>query len=126
MNNAIVRHLYAAIAATINDAAHLDIPYDAVLVGIDCNVDATTLAAGDRVEVELSTASVCQATTNDCNGVLANINVAALAIGAIANIGKFVGPLNVFLPRGTRVYINALVNGTGAARAMFNLYLSPQ
>jgi len=128
MNPTVIRRLYGSSTASTNDLAHLDIVSDSILTGIDISISAITATGGDRVQLEISTASICQATTNDCQGVLANADYSYVAGAAGATVNcqnKFCGPTGVFIPRGTRIYMSTLQAGTSATRCTVNLHLTP-
>jgi hypothetical protein len=121
---ATVRRAYGSSTATTNDLAHFDVPSDAVLIGIDFSMSVLTSTAGDRVRLEAATSSVCQATTNDCNGVLGNADYNPLATSSQnAATNKWLGPLNIFIPKGSRIYIHTIQAGTSATQCTVNFHL---
>jgi len=107
--------LYAAVAATTNDAAHLDIMESKTLCGVDFEVHTTSgsLAANDMVQYQLSFNSTYQA-TNDANGVIANVasNTNFTTSGAVCPAqNKWCGPMAIGVRTGDRIYLHAVEGG---------------
>lgn len=128
MNPTVIRRLYGSSIASTNDLAHIDIVSDSMLTGVDISMSCVAAVGGDRVRLEVSTASICQGTTNDCQGVIANCDFACV-VGAAGPQNTFankqVGPFAVFIPRGTRLYLSTLQAGTTPTQCTANVQLVP-
>ena len=125
MQSVSTRSLYAATAASTNDAAHIDITVDAWIIGIDWAISVAAGATGDRVDTECSVQSVAAATTNDGMGIISRCSYCytVTTSGATVPVNKFVGPTKLYLPAGTRVYLHTTQAGTSSTRIGCTLHL---
>lgn len=128
MNNTITRRIYGSSTATTNDLAHIDVGYRCRLVGYLLSLTSLAIINTDSVRMQLSVSSVGALTTNDPQGVLAELSnnyfVTTSGGGNMAVISTLSG-LAIVLPAGTRVYIHTLQVGTSACACVAILYLEP-
>jgi len=109
-----IRQLYGAGSANADAVAYLDFIEGTTLLQVQWGVSVDMVADNSIMALQLSTASVGQFTTNDANGVISTIR----AYGSLVTSGlqisnmNLVVPLNLALPRGTRVYLHAAIATT--------------
>lgn len=120
------RKLYASVTASTNDAAHIDMLRSGRLRCIQLTAAASGVAsAADLLDVELSFNSTSQVTTNDANGVLAQMHcVTSLTTsGALMATCTVAIPTDIPVKSGDRIYINVVESGTGTWKIAAVLHL---
>lgn len=122
------RQMYLSVAtSTVNDAAHLDITANCMLVGVLWAVTFYGLATGDFSLLELSTSSAGQFATNDAQNVLSAHSIGYLLTtsgGVQSGTNTMHSGIRIPLPSGTRVYLHSYsvkTSGVIFARALLNL-----
>jgi len=104
--------MYGLLAGGTQDAlAQIDIPQDGVLRAVDWDMSANLDADAEFVRAELSFIATGQATQNDIRGRITSIGTIATVLTAVGvnhvSIQKFVGPFELMVAGGERLYINA-------------------
>lgn len=112
----------AIVGGTQNALAQIDIPQDGVVRGVDWDVFANTDADDESITCEFSFIATNQITSNDTRGRISSIS-AQLAVlsatsGHVIALQKWVGPFELVVSGGERLYIHvsSVVGVTGAVR----------
>lgn len=102
----------AAISGGTQDAAaSMDIPQDGTITGLDWDLGANLDADGEVIDVELSFIATNQITQNDVRGRISSIGVQmSLTTSGVAttSVQKFVGPMDVIVSGGERLYLHSV------------------
>jgi len=119
--------MYGAVTGGNQDAiASVDIPQDGVITGIDWDVRGDLDADGEEMECELSFIATNQITSNDVRGRISSasmeMSITTSGIG-VFSIQKFVGPIDLPVAGGERLYIHVVSTAgvTGAVRVNIHL-----
>ena len=122
--------MYAAVSATADGVASIDIPEDGEIVGIDWDLVARSgWNTDEAMEVQLSFLATAQFTTNDARGAISSISI---GIGALATNGvpgglhasKYVGmPEGLDVAGGERLHLHSLETGSVNAEVRCLIHL---
>ena len=103
--------MFAAIAGGAENAvAQIDVPQDGVLRGIDWDCYANMDADSEFATIELSFIATILATTNDVRGRISSVSTLAAFVTsgfAVSTIQKWIGPMELALAGGERIYLHA-------------------
>lgn len=103
--------MFADIAGGTQDAvASIDIPQDGALTGIDWDVRGDLDADAEEMDVELSFIATNQLETNDVRGRISSVGaeISLTTSGvAVCFLQKFVGPIEIPVSGGERLYLHA-------------------
>jgi len=105
--------MYGTISGSTQDAlAQIDIPQDGVLRGIDWDLNVNLDADNEDCQSELSFIAVNQLTTNDVRGRLSSVGVHLAVLTAVgghtAFVQKWVGPFELMVSGGERMYLHVV------------------
>jgi len=119
--------LYAAITASINAAAQLDITRKGRIVGVNTAlvVDGAP-TTGDYLRAEVSFSNAAQPTTNDAANIIAEFGFGGFLTTSGAgwlNGNAAAGPLSIPVQVGDRIYLNATEVGASTWRLAILLYV---
>ena len=103
--------LYAAVTGgTQNALASIDIPEDGMLTGIDWDAGVNVDADNEIFAGELSFIATQQLDQNDVRGRISSISL-HVGIGAagvaVGGLQKFVGPMEINVAGGERLYLHS-------------------
>jgi len=109
--------MYASLSGgTENAIANIDIPQDGVLLGIDWDINLNLDADNEDMAAELSFIATNQLSQNDVRGRIGSISGRLAVLDATGpqffSIQKWVGPFELSLAAGERIYLHA-VSATG-------------
>jgi len=104
--------MYGAVTgSTQNGMAQIDVPQDGVLRGLDWDVSSNMDADDEILAVELSFIATQQLTTNDVRGRISSIGIRLAVLSAtsghVALVQKWVGPFELMLAGGERLWLNS-------------------
>ncbi len=104
--------MYATIAGgTENAIAQVDVPQDGVLRAIDWDLNMNFDADDEAAQIELSFIATNQATQNDVRGRISSISSRATVLTAVGinsvSVQKFVGPFELMVSGGERLYLHS-------------------
>jgi len=119
--------MQAAITGGTQDAlSSVDIPQDGTITGIDWSLTCDLDADGEEIQAEISFIATNQISTNDVRGRLSaiGIRIAFLTSGGSAGtVNKFVGPMEIIVSGGERIYIHAVSTAGVTGNIMCNVHL---
>lgn len=119
--------MYAAGSGGTEDAAaSVDIPRDGFITGIEWDANADLDADTERFRAELSFIATNQFATNDVRGRISSVSVQiSLTTSGIATafLQKWVGPLNLRVAGGERLYLHLFGTSGLASEARCNVHL---
>jgi len=119
--------IYAVISGgTENAVAQIDVPQDGVLRALDWDMNTNMDADGEVINIELSFIATNQLNQNDVRGRISSISAHATVLTAVGlyifSVQKFVGPFELMLAGGERIYLNSVSTSgvTGDIRCNFH------
>ena|SRR5438874_13012242 len=123
----VIRRLTGLSTATTNDLAHIDFPVNGYITAMFVSILPASYASGDTVDVEISTSSTSQTTTNDAIGIIAHADFGGTVVtsGAIAPTNAFIGPCKIPVRAGTRLYLHTAQVGTSSTRVRADIHFVP-
>jgi len=108
-----IYNIYAAVAASTNNAANVEVASAGRIKGVTLTGWADLNAAGEAMTVEISTVPYAQVATNDAQGPLATFTLTAgAAAPSLKSMQPVFFPLDVPVPNGQRIYANFVLTGT--------------
>lgn len=119
--------LYASISASANNAAEITVARSGRIRGIAFAVRGGGASDGDICDLEVSFTPASQVASNDAQGVLATrrFSIDVLTSGTIMfNENSYVGPLDIEVQTGQKIYLNAVESGTATWLANILIYIS--
>jgi len=119
--------MYGNIAGgTENALAQIDVPQDGVLRAIDWDVAGNLDADNESLAVELSFIATNLLTTNDVRGRISSVSALIAVLDATGPqaivIQKFVGPFELMLAGGERLYMHSVSTSGVVGAAIANLH----
>lgn len=118
--------MFALVTGGTQDAlAQIDIPQDGIIRGLEWDAFANLDADGEFFEAELSFIATNQANTNDVRGRISSISsqLTLLTSGyAISSVQKWVGPFELVVSGGERIYLHVLSTAGVAGDIRLNVH----
>lgn len=107
------------------EVASIDVPENGHLVGVDVNMYADIDVDAETVAAQLSFSSAL-VNANDSRSVICNAEIYSSQVTAAGvsmnNVSKFVGPIEVPVSAGERLYLHVVSSTTIAGRIRFVLF----
>jgi hypothetical protein len=119
------RRIFGSSAASTNALSSIDVTTDSILVALALTIQPLAFVNSDALDAELSAASVYQGITNDALSIIANLpySYGIATQGAVqGSTCLVVSPMQLFIPRGTRIYLHTLQVGTSTTRIRATLH----
>jgi len=119
--------MYAAITGGTEDAvAQIDIPQSGIIRAIDWDVKADMDADSEFLNVEFSFIAVNQLSINDVRGRISSLSTQVAVLTAVGlnsvGINKFVGPFELMVAGGERMYIHSVTTAGVTGSIRLNLH----
>lgn len=125
--------LYGAITGGTQDGlANIDIPADGFILGVDWDINLNMDTDAETASVELSFIATNQLATNDIRGRISSISsrlaVLSSTSGHVGSLQKWVGPFDISVSGGERIYLHCVSTAgiTGEARCSLMVDLGTQ
>ncbi len=117
--------MYGLGAGSTQDAlAQIDVPQDGIIRGLDWDAHVCLNADGEFQGYEFSFIAVNQLTSNDVRGRISSVSVEAAFVTsgfAVVGLQKWVGPFELVVSGGERLYLHAV--GSAGVESVIRLNL---
>jgi len=119
--------MYGAMSGgTQNALAQIDIPQSGVLLGIDWDMHALLDADNEVLQIELSFIATNLLTISDVRGRISSISSGAVVLTSVGvnsvSVQKWIGPFELSLSAGERIYLHSVAQAGIAGDVRCNLH----
>ena len=124
----IIGMFAAGTGGTEDAAGQIDIPRDGFITGVDWDARALLDADDENFNVELSFIATNQLSTNDVRGRISSISLnMTITTSGVATpyTAKWVGPLDLVVAGGERVYLHVVSSAGVVSVTRCNLHFEP-